>query len=121
MKRKLFGLLVALLVVVVSGCDNPLTEAESSDTDSENKSRLVIVNGTDVVMLSVYMRTTGTTSWGSNLLDQYTETGNLPAGGTCVIEDIEYGTYDMHAYCYGNYYRYNVTFDTVEGKEWGFY
>lgn len=121
MKRKLIVVLMVVAALFIAGCDNPMNEDDGAKNSSSSTSRLVVVNGTDVVMLSVYMRPQGTSEWGPNLLAQCTPTGNLPAGGSCVIENIEFGTYDLHAYCYGNYYRYGVTFDTVEGKEWGFY
>lgn len=121
MKTKLIALMAALVLIAFTGCENLMTDSTENEDESQRFSRLVVVNGTDVVLLSVQMRVTGTASWGNDLLDQWTPTGNIPAGGTCVIENIPFGTYDMYAYCYGNYYRYNVTFDTVEGKEWGFY
>ena len=78
MKRKLALLLLVVAALVCAGCDNPMSDDDGAKDSSTETSRLVIVNGTDVVMLSVYMRPQGTSDWGPNLLAQCTPTGNLP-------------------------------------------
>ena len=117
MKRFLGFMLVLLGSVFIMGCPSP---DDSIGTDTMH-SKLVIVNGTGYIGLSVYMREVGTSDWGSNLLYQCYNDGHIPAHRSCIIEKIEFGTYDLYAYIYGNYYRYNVSFDHEAGIEWGFY
>ncbi len=117
MKRIMTGLLILLLPLVFAGCPSP----GGSSASGTEYSKLVVVNDTDYTGLSVYMRAPGTSDWGPNLLYQCYDDGRIPAHSSCVIENIEFGTYDLHAYIFGNFYRYNVTFDNEAGMEWGFY
>lgn len=122
MKKNFPAILVLMATCAIMGCDGLLekNDDETEDVTRTRYSKLVVVNHTDTVLLSVQMRVSGTSDWGGDLLDTYTDTGTIAAGGSCTIPNIAFGTYDLHAYCYGNFDRYGVVFDNEEGFEWGF-